>query len=81
MLSLAFLTQRIKGQGSCLSAVQALTQANLWQSMAVVPEQGQTLSCLCALGSPSALQGNWTLCASDKAQLGFELSVLCGGTV
>lgn len=48
MLGLAFLTQRIKGQGSCLPAVQGLTQANLWQSMAVVPEQGQTLS--------------WTLC-------------------
>lgn len=34
MLGIAFLTQRIKGQGSCLSAVQALTQAipgNQWQ--------------------------------------------------
>lgn len=49
MLGIAFLTHRIKGQGSCLSAVQALTQAlsgNQWQWCL-----GKDRTLQCALGS------------------------------
>lgn len=38
MFGLAFLTQRIKGQGNLLSPVQPLMQANLLQSMGIMPE-------------------------------------------